>query len=187
MGDEAILLNYVNPNLDYLKSNKRYGELAYAIGKLYWFFYPDTDNGMITSIKWFKDAVDDEYESNLAEVYYQLASFKKNITVSITESNDGGMYKEYWNNLIKAKEQDNGELVNLQLNLAIANCISTYSYNLMKDGISQEDVTKEINDLSKYVEQYTPSIDKATASYNLLKDTVGGLQEKVDRIYGEGE
>ena len=57
----------------------------------------------------------------------------------------------------------------------------------MKDGISQEDVTKEINELSKYVEQYTPSIDKATASYNLLKDTVGGLQEKVDRIYGEGE
>lgn len=185
--EEAILLNYVNPNLDYLKSNKRYGELAYDIGKLYWFFYPDTDNGMITSIKWFKDAVDDDYESDLAEVYYQLASFKKNITVSITESNDGGMYKEYWNNLIKAKEQDNGELVNLQLNLSIANCISTYSYNLMKDGISQEDVTKEINDLKKYVEQYTPSIDKATASYNLLKDTVGGLQEKVDRIYGEGE
>ena len=56
--EEAILLNYVNPNLDYLKSNKRYGELAYDIGKLYWFFYPDTDNGMITSIKWFKDAVD---------------------------------------------------------------------------------------------------------------------------------
>lgn len=186
--EERILLNYVNPNLESIKSSDKYGELAYEIGKLYWFFYDsgNEDEGMILSVKWFKDSMEAGYETELSNVYYQLGSFKKNISASVMESNDSGMYSKYWNNLILAKKQDNGELVNLQLNLSLANCISSYVYNLKVDGISYEDISNQITELDTFINQYTPSIQKAETSFENLKSTVNGLQEKVDRIYEGG-
>lgn len=186
--EENTLLNYVNPNIEVLKSSSKYGELSYEIGKLYWFFYEGSseDDGMILSVKWFKDSLSAGYEEDLSNVYYQLGSFKKNISASVMESNDSGMYSKYWNNLILAKRQDNGELVNLQLNLSLANCISSYVYNLKVDGISYDDVIGQIEELQAFVNQYTPSIQKAERSFENLKSTVSGLQEKVDRIYKGG-
>lgn len=186
--EEQLLLNYINPNLEVLKKSDKYGKLSYEVGKLYWFFYDgdEENDGMIISTKWFKDAINDGYESELSSVYYQLGSFKKNISASITESSDAGMYSKYWNNLISAKSKDNGEMVNLQLNLSIANCISSYTYNLKTDGISYNDVTSQVNELKQFTEQYTPSIEKAMVSYDKLVTTLEGLQEKVDKIYKGG-
>lgn len=186
--EENSLLGYINPKLEILKQSKEYGSLAYEIGKLYWFYYEGSslDEGMVVSVKWFSDSIDAGYEEELSEVYYQLGSFKRNISTSMIESSDVGMYKAYWINLMKAKDVDSGELVKLQLNLSIANCISTYAYNLKSDGISYKEINKEINELQKYVEYYSPNIEKAEESYNLLKTTLGGLSDKVDAIYGEG-
>ncbi len=185
--EEQLLLNYANPNLETLKEEKQYGELSYNIGKLYWFFYEGKDDeGIILSTKWFRDAITDGYEEKLSNVYYQLGSFKKDIASSITESSDAGMYSTYWNNLITAKNEDNGELVNLQLNLSIANCISSYTYNLKVDGISYEEVSSQVVELQNFVRQYTPSISKAENLYEKLKSTTENLQEKVDSIYKGG-
>lgn len=186
--EENTLLGYININLEQLKLKEDYGSLAYNIGKLYWFYYEGNsdDEGVLTSVKWFKDALDLGYETELSNVYYQLGTFKRSITSSVTESSDGGMYREYWGNLNKAKSIDNGELVNLQLNSATASCISTYAYNLKSDGVSYEEVTKEINSLKEYIKTYSPSIDKAKGTYNSLQKTVENLQSKVDTVYGAG-
>lgn len=186
--EEYSLLNYLNPNIDNLKGYKEYGQLSYEIGKLYWFYYEgSTENeGMVVSTKWFKDALDLNYKRNSSNVYYQLGSFKKNIAVSIIESEDVGMYKNYWNNLIEAKSEESGELVRLQLNVSIASCISSYCYNLKEDGIKYEDVAKQVSQLEVFVSQYNPSIEKAEETYRNLKATVPTLQEKVDMIYKEG-
>lgn len=186
--EEADLLGYINPNLEELKLQQDYGALAFSMGKLYWFYYQGNsqEEGMITSVKWFEDAKVSGYEPELAEVYYQLGTFKRNISVSVTESADAGMYKDYWDNLIKAKEVDNGELVNLQLNLAISSCISTYAYNLKVDGVTYEELTTEIESLQKYINTYTPSLEKAQTSYDSLVQTVSGLSDKVNSVYGVG-
>lgn len=186
--EESVLLGYINPNLEELKKQEGYGELAYEIGKLYWFYYEGTseDEGMITSTKWFSDALEENYKPELAQVYYQLGSFKRNISASVTESSDAGMYSEYFNNLITAKKQDNGELVNLQLNLALANCISTYTYNLMTDGISYADVEEQVTMLNEYIASYTPTIEKAQKSFDSLTKTVSTLQSKVNSVYKGG-
>lgn len=186
--EEADLLGYINPNLEELKLQQDYGALAFSMGKLYWFYYQGNsqEEGMITSVKWFEDAKVSGYEPELAEVYYQLGTFKRNISVSVTESADAGMYKDYWGNLIKAKEVDNGELVNLQLNLAISSCISTYAYNLKVDGVTYEELTTEIESLQKYINTYTPSLEKAQTSYDSLVQTVSGLSDKVNSVYGVG-
>jgi len=186
--EESSLLGFVNIYLESLKEQKGYSEIAFNIGKLYWFYYEGNsqDEGAITSVKWFKDAKDLGYNTELADVYYKLGSFKKGITSSIAESSDGGMYKEYWNNLVKAKGIDSGELINLQLNMAIASCISTYTYNLKMDGISKEVIENELKELSSYVETYTPSIDKAKVTYEYLKQSIPTLQFKIDSVYGIG-
>ena len=185
--EEAELLEYLNTNLDTLRGYPEYGELAYNIGKLYWFYYEsDTNDGDLTSVKWFEDAMELGYEPELANVYYQLGSFKRNIAVSITESSDGGMYREYWDNLLQAKEVDSGELITLQLNLTIANCISAYTFNLYQDGVSYEEITTEVNSIKDYLKNYTPSIEKAIDMYEDLKLTVDSLDLKIRSIYGNG-
>lgn len=184
--EESSLLGFVNIYLEKLKQEKGYSEIAFEIGKLYWFYYEGTtaDEGAITSVKWFKDAKDLGYKPELADVYYKLGSFKKGISSSVTEASDGGMYKEYWNNLVKAKGIDSGELINLQLNMAIASCISTYAYNLKLDGISKADVMKEVKDLENYVKNYNPSLEKAKETYSSLKQTLGSIEMKVNSVYG---
>lgn len=186
--EELALLSYINPNLEELKVREDYGALAFNMGKLYWFYYQSNnqEEGMITSVKWFKDAKDAGYEPELSEVYYQLGMFKRNISVSVTESSDAGMYREYWDNLINAKEVDNGELVNLQLNLAISSCISTYAYNLKSDGVTYEEISSELDNLQSYVKSYTPSLEKAQSSYDSLVQTVNNLPSKVNSVYGVG-
>ena len=187
--EETKLLNYLNPNLDSIKGEKDYGKLAYEMGKLYWFYYQGSneDDGILTSIKWFSDAMEADYEPELSSVYYNLGKFKRDISASITESEDGGMYGDYFNNLLEAKKDDNGELVNLQLNLALAKCISTYAYNLSSDGITYKEVTEQIKDIKDFIKNYTPTLDRAKTSYNSLVDTAKNLSDKVDSIYKGGE
>ena len=106
--EEEGLLGIINPNLSLLKESSKYGEVSYEIGRLYWFYY-DSD-GDILSVKWFKDALDSGYESELSEIYYNLGLFKRDISMSIAESSDEGMYKNYWDNLVKAKSGSMDEL-----------------------------------------------------------------------------
>ena len=187
--EETKLLNYMNPNLDKLRSSSDYGKLAYAMGKLYWFYYEGSseDDGILTSIKWFNDAIEENYEPELSKVYYNLGTFKRDISSSITESEDGGMYGKYFNNLIEAKKSDNGELVNLQLNLALAKCISTYAYNLKTDGITLNEITDQVNDIKDFVKNYEPTLDRVKESYDSLIEITKTLSDKVNDIYKGGE
>lgn len=188
--EESRLLNYINPNLESIKLEDDYGEFAFNVGKLYWFYYEgNEDEGVVTSIKWFSDAEEEGYEPDIARVYSSLGEFKKVISTSVIESNDGGMYREYWNNLIKAREFDNGELINLQLNLYIANCISSYTYNLMQDGVTYDEVREQLNIIGSYIESYSPSEsikEKADKSFELLKNTYSVLGDKVKSVYKGG-
>ena len=187
--EENTFLNYVNPNIETLKEHTDYGSLAYNIGKLYWFYYSgeNEDEGMITSVRWFKDALDSGYEIELSNVYYQLGSFKRGISAAVAESSDSGMYKDYWNNLIKVKEVDSGELVNLQLNATIANCINSYAYNLKRDGVPYKNIQKEIQDLNTFVSSYSPNIEKASVMFESLKSTLKQLPSRVETVYGENK
>lgn len=179
--EEESILNYLNPNLDEIKQKEGYGELAFNIGKLYWFYYKD--DGVVSSVRWFEDAQKAGYEKDLSKVYYNLGSFRKDISSLAMESSDNGKYLEYWNNLLSVKGMDSGELVGLQLNCSIANCISTYCYNLKQDGLAYKDIIDQVSDLELFVNTYQPTIETATEDFEQLKLTVSTLREKVDTIY----
>lgn len=183
--EEKELLNLVNPNILDIKKEKGFADLAYSIGKLYWFFYEGGDSDII-SYSWFKDAIDNGSSKNDAMVFYTLSSFKKNIAMSIKESSDSGMYKEYWVNLLEAKNVDSGEIVELQLYNSIADAIISYSYRLRTDGVEKEDILKEIYSMKSFISGYAPISDKSKELFNVLKKKVSVLEEKVNVAYSLG-
>lgn len=183
--EEVKLLGYINPNLSELKSNSDYGELSYNIGKLYWFYYEgSSDNeGIISSVKWFSDAENSGIES--AKTYYEIGVFNRDIVSSITESEDSGMYKEYWNNLMSIQETSNGDLLQLQVYSNIVSCINAYSYSLKNDGVSKEEVQKELSIIKDFVKNYTPTTEASEKKYNSLVSSIEGIDSKIDSIYKE--
>lgn len=186
--EESDILNHINPNLTEIKLNESYGHLAYELGRLYWFYYDveNNDSGKVQSVRWFKDAVDAGYEKKMATVYYNLGSFHRDIAISIREANDAGMYGKYWGNLLAAKEVNAGDIINLQTNIAIAECISNYAYNLMRDGVGYTEITAEIKNLQYFLSSFPISgstVDIVQELYDELESTVEGLQDKVDLIY----
>ena len=183
--EESSLLGLVSPNLSDIKKADNYGELSYNIGKLYWFYYEGKDGDTVSS-KWFKEAMDKGYKSDEAKVFYDLSNFKKNISMSIAESSDAGMYKDYWNNLMEAKKIDSGEIVELQLYCSIADAISSYAYRLKTDGVSKEELNREIQGINKFLKGYAPISDKAKELFKNLSSIAGSLQEKVNVAYSLG-
>lgn len=178
-GEESKLLGVINPNLSDIKEENDYGQFAYNIGKLYWFYY-EGDDGDVVSSKWFKEAIDDGFKKKDAKIYYDLGNFKKNISMSIAESSDSGMYIKYWNNLIEAKGIDSGEIIELQLYNSIADAISTYSYRLKTDGVSEKEMLKEIDNMKKFLASSNPLSDKSKELYDRLSGVVSTLEDKVN-------
>lgn len=187
--EEGKLLNHINPNLSVIKSDEEYGRIAFEIGKLYWFYYEGTgsETGKTLSIKWFEDAIDADYNKDEASVYYNLGMFEKDISKSVKEASDSGMYKEYWNNLLSIQSANTSDIVAIQTNISIADCISTYVYNLKKDGVTYDEIVSELSVLNDFVKNY--KVDESTLDiivdlYDELKNTLNGLDNRVKIIYG---
>lgn len=186
--EESDILSFINPNLLSVKESERYGELAYELGRLYWFYYNiDSNNeGKVQSVKWFKDAIECGYEPEIASVYFNLGVFHRDIAISIREANDAGMYSKYWCNLLSAKDINAGDIVTLQTNIAIAECISNYSYNLKRDGVTYESILSEVDDLEYFLETFSidgSSVDVVRNLYSELESIVSGLRGNVNLIY----
>lgn len=186
LDEEKGLLNHINPNLMDLKKDKDYGKVAFDIGKLYWFYYPSED-GKTLSIKWFEDAISSDFNKEEATVYYNLGVFNRDISKSVKEASDSGMYKKYWNNLLLIQNMDTSDIITIQTNISIAECISTYAYNLKKDGVSYEDISKEIGVLNSFINNYkidSSTLDTIKSMYSELKSDLNGLESRVKVVYG---
>lgn len=180
--EEKGLLNLINPNLAEIKKDNSYGELAYNIGKTYWYYYEGSDGDTVSS-KWFKEAIDNDYNADDAKIYYDLSSFKKSILMAIAESDDAGMYKEYWGNLIKSKDIDSGEIIELHIYNSIADVIQSYSYRLYTDGVPKKDVEKEISNIKSYLKVSNPISAKSKELHKDLSKKVASLESVVDAAY----
>lgn len=190
--EEAELVKYLASNRKSLQRLNRYGELAFNIGKLYWFYYDGgNDEGSSVSVSWFKDAIQYGYDTDVANIYYQIGSFTRDIRKNVTEASDGGMYRQYWDNLLLAREVEHADtLIALQLHKTIADCISVYAFNLMQDGVTYEEVASEVGDLKSVVEGYSSALNSGSAKmeelFTSLRDVVGTLDERVSSVYKIG-
>ena len=190
--EENKLLNHINPNLQSIKTSSDYGKLAFELGKLYWFYYPEggAESGTTLSIRWFEDAIDRGYEVEDSKIYQKLGVFNRDISKSIREASDSGMYKEYWDNLLSIQNSDTSDIVTVQTNISIAKCISSYANNLRKDGVSFEDISSEIASLDLFVGRYngnSTNIDIVDKLYKELSTILVGLEDRVKVVYNISE
>lgn len=180
--EQKMLLDLVNPNLLSLQNSPQYGDLAFNIGQLLW-FYGESGNEA-ASTKWFEDAIN--YESSNTEqatTLRNLSLFQKNLAAALTESTDAGMYATYWNDLIQVKGYSSGELLQAQVMLALAQAIDTHVYRLQSDGVAKQDVLNEVKDLEDYLKVVQPSSEKTEGIVEELRLLVPTLSAKVEAAY----
>ena len=103
--EEALLKNKTEVNLDVLKEQDNYAELAFEIGKLYWYYYSygksgneENKTGRINAVTWFQDSLDYGTEEdsfyNMAKVYHAIGKFDRDYNVNVTEGNEKGLFKK---------------------------------------------------------------------------------------------
>lgn len=170
--EEEQFKKKINSHLIEFRDNPEYPDLAFEVGKMYWYYYDygkseNSDNQitrMKSSIQWFEDAVqygskkNDYYE--MAVIYRDIGRFNQNITLHIEEASDKGKYKPYWENikgLIKMvdKNPEESEIVKLELYKLTMYSIETYARKFKLDDVKESDlraVTEAVKQSTKDVE-----------------------------------
>ena len=183
--EEELFKKKVNSNLTVLQQNSDYGDLAFEIGKLYWYYYDygkteNSDNQitrMKSAIQWFEAACtyggEDSSYYTMAEIYRDIGQFNRDITLNVQEASDKGTYLPYWENITKlvaavSESQDENEIVNLEVYRLAMNAVETYARKFKAD-----DVTKEqMETLLDQVKTGTEAVDTTTDKTEEMKNDI---------------
>ena len=196
--EENSLKKIINPNLLLLRESEGYDELAYEIGKTYWYYYEygktENDDNQITrmtsSIQWFHDAVkygtpgSDNYQ--LANTYEQIGTFYKEITVRVNEASDKGMYIEYFNSLsalLSGMGDEQSEMLKLEVCKLCMNSIETYAYKIGTDGVSKESQTQMLDSIVSMVEGMETSSDKTNEMKEEILKRTESARDSIEKAY----
>lgn len=190
----------VNANLSQLRKTEDYADLAFEIGKLYWYYYDygkteNSDNQvtrMKSSIQWFQDAVDygslDNGYHTMAQTYSQIGQFNRDITLNIEEASDKGDYNPYWKNLenlvlIVGDSSEENEIVNLEVYKLVMNSIETYARKFRADEVSQEEMQSLYHKVRKYTQDINTTTDKTSELKAGILNRFAAVQQALDNAY----
>ena len=203
--EELQFKKLVNLNLTGLQEQDNYGDLAFEIGKLYWYYYDygkteNTDNQitkMKSAIQWFEDACEYGGEESsyymMAKMYRDIGQFNRDVTLKVQEASDKGTYFPYWQNIselvgIVSEAQDENEIVNLEVYKLAMNAIETYARKFKADDVPQDEMQVLFNTIKSGVEQIVTTTDKTeqmkkdilarfVATEEVIKNTYAKEQE----------
>jgi eukaryotic-like serine/threonine-protein kinase len=198
--EEEKLTKKLKPHLTDLRKNENYADLAFEIGKIYWYYYDygktaSTDNEttrMKHSVTWFNDAV--EYgltsgDREMAAVYGKIGEFHQNIDQNIVEASDSGTYKIYWDNLqtlLKEEVTDNpdeGEIVKLELYKTTMNSIEMYARKFKADGIEESEIRSVFESVKESTERISTNNDKMEAIKNNIINRIPAIEKAIENAY----
>lgn len=181
--EEMDLLSVIQPNASDIRTTEGYPELAYEIGKTYWFFYEGNTSGETLSQPWFNDAMmSTEYRDD-ATVFYNLAEFSSSINAAVRTASDAGMYLAYWNNLTGAVPLAQGEVLELQLYNRLADCIINYSYRLRVDGVTEQQINEVVAQIQEYTSTVAPSSEVSVELHESLNTKLAEIPSVVDYAF----
>ncbi|WP_042146633.1 serine/threonine-protein kinase [Paucisalibacillus sp. EB02] len=200
--EEAKLMKKVNPNLAALREQDNFAELAFELGKNYWYYYDygkseTTDNQitrMTNSIRWFEDV--EEYWTNdiknvdlqMATIYREIGEFNKDINLHIEEASDKGKYQEYWKPLkalvIKISDNpDENEIVKLELYRMAMNSIETYARKFKADGVEEADIRSVFETITEGTKQVSVTTDKTEAMKEDIMNRILTTEKAIDNAF----
>ena len=190
-----------NANKDTLRNNARFGELSYAVGRMYWYYYTygsstgGTDDNQSTRIKasteYFADAKDapDFDRRSTAQTYYSIATFTSDIENAIREGEENQeLYLNYWNSLkdLSSKvETESVEIVKLDTCELLTNGVETYMSKFKDFAKIGKD---ELRDLCKQVADQLQNTTWSETNKTKAQDTRARLEStiipRIEAVYG---
>lgn len=202
--ESNILTSKITANDEILRQQEQYPELAFDIGKLYWYYYDygnsgnsNTDNQvtrMKSAIQWFNDAVQygDENASyyQMSKVYASIGEFNRDITMNVQEASDKGQYATYWTSIKDLldyieKQDDANEFVQLEIYKLTYSTIETYGKKLKSDGVEQNDMQEVYQEVTKNINAMETTSDTTGEIQEELKSRSASVQDAIENAYRE--
>lgn len=200
--EEENLTKVLRANLSGLRESSDYADLAFEIGKLYWYYYDygksDTTDNQITrmksSIQWFEDAL--RFDSNnsdyrqMASIYRDIGMFNRDIVINVQEASDSGKYAPYFNNMVQLLEMiksdpDENEIVLLEVYKLAIYSIENYARKFKADGITQTSIQEAFENAKQGLVSVSVTSDKADALKATLVSRLETAQSAINNAYSE--
>ena len=186
-GEETVLRELFNENIDALKSNGTFSMVSYEIGHLYWYYYDygsenNEDNALVrmkAALPWMKNAygaMGEDFDpriKKLCGIYIDIAEFNTEINLMVEEASDVGVYADYFEALTLVNNElgeDDSELLNLEICEMTLNAITLYERKFVNDLVAQEDVDALYERAIARALSITPTTDKTTELWNRIME-----------------
>ena len=185
---ESDFLGVLMPNLNDLKQQKGYGDLAYNIGQMYFFYYGDTNDveGQKQAASWFKDAVQSGTKNEeLASGLYLVSDFQGSVQSAMRDGSDAGMYGNVYKSFLNVLKNSGGNpVIESSVYNSLMELINNYSFRLAQEGISKDSVVNTIHQAVDYASK-TDSGDgtRIEELKSNIRKITPGLEDKVNIAY----
>jgi serine/threonine-protein kinase len=204
--EEKTLLAAVTEYLPVLREQKQYPELAFELGKLYWYYYAygqhgenDEENSnqstrMVNSVRWFNEVLNFGVEADpnykISKIYHDIGAFRETINIEVTEASDGGKYKPFWDNLKElaalVSGDEDAEIVHLTVDSIVLDSIGNYARKFKADGVTEEDMRRVCDDVIADAADVDTNTDKtAELKADTLALRAGIAQDAINNAYRE--
>lgn len=198
--EQTEFMNAISPNLTNLREEKGYVELAFEIGKLYWYYYDygkdNSSDNQITRMKsstdWFQDVIKYGGKSfeyyDMAKVYCDIGNYYKDVYLKEQEGTAKEIYSEYFKNLQKLlnmiydKEEEN-EIVHMELYKLIITSLENYSRKFKANGVPEKDVRNMYNKVKEKVEDSKMTTEKTIDMQEYIESRLEETLAAIDNAY----
>lgn len=198
--EEEQFKKTINPHLIQFRENPNYPDLAFEIGKAYWYYYDygkteNSDNQitrMKSSTQWFEDAVQygakDRNYYEMATIYRDIGKFNDAITLHIEEASDKGKYSPYWENMkdlitLIDENPDESEIVKLELYKLTMYSIETYARKFKADGVKESDIRAVTEAVKRSTNQLAVTAEKTEMIKNDVIKRFEIAERAIDNAY----
>lgn len=153
--EEEQFEQIITPNLPELAAaGEPWHELAFETGKLYWYYYDNTDGTgpsgakgyarMRAASRWMHEAAGGDIDAgDIAAAYADIADFACDIVPSIKDGTDVGLYAPHFarlQNLVERMQDDGNAVMRLDTASLVLDALRAYPRKFRADGIPQEDM-----------------------------------------------
>ncbi len=206
--EERQLREVILPNITDFERNGDWADLAFSVGKLYWYSYnvpagdfADDDDAAYgqgrserirAASQWMHEAASVEgfADRELASVYADIADFNIDIVPLINEGSDAGLYKPYFERLssmIDLLANEENDVMRLEAaNLAL-DALETYPRKFRADGIAQSDLEALARRAGELAEKSTSTTERLDAEKARAGSRTDDVAESIGNAYIDRE
>lgn len=180
-----------------LVGKEDYALFCYEIGMLYWICYGDVENetaGLVKSGSWFEDAL--RYGGEEAEFYARakickkISDFYGEITLAKKEARDGGMYRQYFEEIeemLALSEKTGEELFRAQAIRLSLSSLESYALQMKLDGVEEEEMEKLYAEAMQAAEELPENGERLRSIKKACLEQKETLEKVIESSYKGGE